>query len=45
MSLRKIDRRCCCCGRQLNYDECEYYDLTDYCPRCALQDGIIDSLE
>ena len=43
--MRKLDRHCCCCGKQLNYDECEYYDLTDYCPRCALADGIITSLE
>jgi hypothetical protein len=36
---------CCCCGKQLNRSDCEYYDLENYCPRCALQDGIITSLD
>lgn len=43
-TLKKV-RHCCCCGRELNDSDCNYYDLTDYCPRCALADGIITSLE
>lgn len=41
----KSIRRCCCCGKELSISDMNYYDLTDYCPRCALADGIITSLE
>lgn len=36
---------CCCCGKPLSRSDCNYYDLEDYCPRCALNDRIITSLE
>ena len=45
-TIRKIQvKSCCCCGKPLNESDCRYYDLSDYCPRCALADGIITSLE
>lgn len=45
--LRKENKvkYCCCCGRVLNESDCNYYDLENYCPRCALEDGIIISLD
>lgn len=41
----KSIRHCCCCGKELSISEMNYYDLTDYCPKCALADGIITSLD
>ena len=41
----KSIKRCCCCGKELSISDMNYYDLTDYCPKCALADGIITSLE
>lgn len=38
-------RHCCICGKELSVSDINYYDLTDYCPRCALADGIITSLD
>ena len=34
-----------CCGKELSVSDMNYYDLTNYCPKCALADGIITSLE
>ena len=42
---KPIKHYCCCCGKELNTSDMNYYDLTDYCPKCALADGIITSLE
>lgn len=41
----KSVKRCCCCGKELSISDMNYYDLTNYCPKCALADGIITSLE
>ena len=41
----KSVKRCCCCGKELSVSDMNYYDLTNYCPKCALADGIITSLE
>lgn len=43
--MQKVKKYCCCCGKELNESDCNYYDLTSYCPKCALADGIITSLE
>ena len=31
---------CCCCGKELTNEDINYYDLTDYCIKCAIADGI-----
>ena len=38
-------KTCCCCGKELSRLDTEYYDLTDYCAKCALADGILSSLD
>ena len=42
---KQLVKRCCCCGKELSVNDMNYYDLTNYCPKCALADGIITSLE
>lgn len=46
--MRKLkikEKTCCCCGKVLTKVDTDYYDLTDYCARCAYEDGIISSLD
>lgn len=38
-------KTCCCCGKPLTKMDTDYYDLSSYCARCALADGIITSLD
>ena len=38
-------KTCCCCGKPLTEEDTDYYDLSSYCARCALADGIITSLD